>query len=41
MPKEDFEYVSKIGSGSFSNVEKVKRKANGVVYAMKKVNILI
>ena len=37
MPKDDFEYIGKIGRGSFSIVEKVKRKADGHFYAMKKV----
>ena len=41
MPKEDFEYVSKIGKGSFSIVEKVKRVTDGKYYAMKKVIIFI
>ena len=37
MPKDDFEYISKIGKGSFSIVEKVKRINDGKYYAMKKV----
>ncbi len=41
MPKEDFEYASKIGKGSFSVVEKVKRVTDGKYYAMKKVTTII
>lgn len=33
----DFEVLSLIGSGSFAEVFKVKRKADGQIYAMKKV----
>jgi len=38
MPKEDFEFVEIIGKGNFSIVEKVKRKNDGLHYAMKKVS---
>lgn len=33
----DFEVLSLIGNGSFAEVFKVKRKADGQIYAMKKV----
>ena len=35
----NFDIIALIGSGSFSNVYKVKRKIDGCIYAMKKVNI--
>lgn len=35
----NFDIITLIGSGSFSNVYKVKRKIDGCIYAMKKVNI--
>ena len=35
----NFDIIALIGSGSFSNVYKAKRKIDGCIYAMKKVNI--
>ena len=37
---ENFEVISKLGSGGFSKVYKVKRKIDSQVYALKKVQIL-
>ncbi len=34
---KDFEFVSKLGEGAFAEVFKVKRKEDGLYYAMKKV----
>jgi NIMA (never in mitosis gene a)-related kinase len=39
MPKEDFKVLSKLGSGSFSDVWKVARRSDGAEYAMKKVKL--
>ena len=36
---DDFEIVSLLGEGSFSSVYKVRRKADGLFYAMKKVKM--
>ena len=35
----DFEVLKLLGSGSFSNVYKVRRKTDGKMYAMKKVKL--
>ena len=35
----DFEIIKKIGDGAYSQVFKVKRKADGIIYALKKVNL--
>ena len=35
----NFEILSKIGDGAFSQVYKVKRKSNGKLYALKKVKL--
>ena len=37
---ENFEIISKLGSGGFSKVYKVKRKIDNQIYALKKVQIL-
>ena len=37
---ENFEIISKLGSGGFSKVYKVKRKIDDQIYALKKVQIL-
>lgn len=34
---KDFEVLNKLGEGAFGQVFKVKRKVDGQVYAMKKV----
>lgn len=34
---KDFEFISKLGEGAFAEVFKVKRKEDGLYYAMKKV----
>ncbi|KAL4489955.1 hypothetical protein ABPG72_010854 [Tetrahymena utriculariae] len=36
---KDFEVISKLGEGSFSQVFQVKRKSDGMIYAMKKVKM--
>lgn len=38
---EDFEIISKLGTGSFSNVYKVRRRSDNIIYAMKKVNLFM
>lgn len=35
----DFKVIAKIGEGSFGKVYKVKKKSNGLIYAIKTVNI--
>ena len=35
----DFEVMKKIGDGAYSQVFKIKRKADGIIYALKKVNL--
>lgn len=35
----DFEIVTKIGTGSFSKVYRVKRKTTGLEYALKKIEL--
>ena len=35
----DFEILSEIGYGSFGTVYKVRRKSDGIIYALKKVNL--
>ena len=37
----DFTPIDKIGEGSFSSVYKVRRIADGKVYALKKVHLII
>jgi len=34
-----FEILKLLGKGSYSNVYKVKRKTDGIIYAMKKVKL--
>lgn len=36
---EDFEFIKKIGEGSYSSVHKVKNKINGNIYALKMVKM--
>ncbi len=36
---KDFELISKLGEGAFAEVFKVKRKEDGLYYAMKKVQL--
>jgi NIMA (never in mitosis gene a)-related kinase len=38
MSKRDFTIIKKIGSGSFSNVFKVRRLEDDNMYAMKEIN---
>jgi NIMA (never in mitosis gene a)-related kinase len=40
MSLRDFEELQKLGEGAFSQVYRVRRKADGVIYALKKVKIL-
>jgi serine/threonine protein kinase len=37
MSIKDFDIIQTLGKGSFGSVHKVKRKADGMFYAMKKV----
>lgn len=37
MSLQEFEILNKLGDGAFSNVYKVRRKSDGVIYALKKV----
>ena len=37
---DNFEILDKLGKGGFSKVYKVKRKADGQIYALKKVDLL-
>ena len=37
MPAEDFSKIGNIGKGAYSTVQKVKRKSDDQVYALKKV----
>ena len=40
MPQiNDFIIVQKLGTGSYSEVFKVQRKSDGMVYALKKVSL--
>ncbi|KAJ1462190.1 kinase-like domain-containing protein, partial [Pelagophyceae sp. CCMP2097] len=39
MPIQDFEVLSKLGAGAFGTVFKVRRKEDGKIYAMKRVDI--
>ena len=39
MSLRDFEVLSKLGTGSYSSVYKVRRKADGRLYALKQVNL--
>ena len=39
MSINDFEVLEKLGSGTFSEVFRVKRKEDGKVYALKKVSL--
>jgi NIMA (never in mitosis gene a)-related kinase len=34
-----FDIISKVGEGAFASVYKVKRKEDGLIYAMKKIKI--
>ena len=36
---EDFEIISKLGTGSYSYVYKVRRRSDNTIYAMKKVKL--
>lgn len=40
MSIRDFEELQKLGEGAFSQVFRVRRRADGVIYALKKVKIL-
>ena len=40
MSLRDFEELQKLGEGAFSQVFRVRRRADGVIYALKKVKIL-
>ncbi len=36
---KQFDVIKRLGEGAFANVFKVKRKADGVIYAIKKVKL--
>lgn len=36
----DFNFITKLGEGSYSTVFKVKRKSDGKMYSLKKVRII-
>ena len=36
---QNFETIAKVGEGAFASVYKVKRKEDGLIYAMKKIKI--
>jgi len=36
---DDFEVIKKIGDGAYSQVFKVRRKVDGVFYALKRVSL--
>ena len=40
MSMNDFEIENKLGSGTFSEVFKVRRKTDGNIYALKKVSMM-
>lgn len=40
MSIKDFSIIKKLGSGSFSDVYKVKRQSDNTEYAMKKVKLM-
>lgn len=39
MSLADFEKLNELGDGAYSTVYKVKRKSDGQIYALKKVNV--
>ena len=39
MSIQEFEIIKKLGSGTFSEVFKVKRKTDSKIYALKKVSL--
>lgn len=39
MSLKDFDIVSKLGDGAYSTVYKVSRKADGQIYALKRVKM--
>jgi NIMA (never in mitosis gene a)-related kinase len=39
MSLKDFQIVTRLGEGAYSSVYKVKRLADGVEYALKKVKL--
>jgi NIMA (never in mitosis gene a)-related kinase len=40
MSLKDFQLLSKLGDGAYSSVYKVKRIADGIEYALKKVKLM-
>lgn len=40
MSLDDFETITKLGEGAFSNVYKVRRKSDKQIYALKKVKLV-